>query len=66
LWKWYSSKGFIPIAEKHQIIHDSQGGGRASRSVINLACKKIATFDIIQTAQQIVAETSNDAANCFD
>jgi len=49
LWKWYSSKGFIPIAEKHHIIHDSQGGGRAGRSAIDLACKKVATFDIIRT-----------------
>jgi len=66
LWKSYSSKGFIPIAEQHKILHDSQGGSRAGRSAIDLACKKIATFDIIRIAQQIVAEISNDAANYFD
>jgi len=54
------------IAEKHKIIHDSQGGGRAVRSAIDLACKKVATFDIIRTTRQIVAEISNDAASCFD
>jgi len=51
---------------KHKIIHDSQGGSWAGCSAIDLACKKIATFDIIQIARQIVAEISNDAANCFD
>jgi len=66
LWKWYSSKGFIQESEKHKCLHDSQGGGRAGRSTIDLACKKTATFDIIRTAQNLAVDISNDAANCFD
>jgi len=47
LWKWFSSQGFMKTSESHQILHDCQGGGRAGCSAINLACKKVATFDII-------------------
>jgi len=50
LWKWYSSKGFIQDSEKHKRLHDSQGRGRVGCSAINLACKKIANFDLIQLA----------------
>jgi len=66
LWKWYSSKGSIQESEKHKCLHDSQGGGRASHSAINLACKKTATFDIFRTAQNLAIDISNDTANCFD
>jgi len=66
LWKWFSSQGFMKTSESHQILHDSQGGGRAGRSAIDLACKKAATFDIIRLARHIAAEISNDAASCFD
>jgi len=50
LWKWFLSQGFMKTSETNQILHDSQGGGRAGRSAIDLACKKAATFNIIRLA----------------
>jgi len=41
LLKWHSSLGFMPKLEKHDCILDSQGGGRAGQSAIDLACKKV-------------------------
>jgi len=50
LWKWFLIHGFMKTSKSHQILHDSQGGGRAGHSTIDLACKKAATFDIIWLA----------------
>jgi len=46
LLKWFSSKGFILRSEKAHRITDSQGGGRAGRSAIDLAITKVLSYKV--------------------
>jgi len=47
LLKWFGPKGFIKRAEDNHQLTDSQGGGRRGRCAIDLACKKVATYDYL-------------------
>jgi len=48
IWKWHSSQGFMQQAEKYQSLSDAQYGGQAGCSAIDLACQRVATFEIYQ------------------
>jgi len=47
LLKWFGPKGFIRRAEDNNQLTDFQGGRQCGRSAINLACKKVATYDYL-------------------
>ncbi len=66
LLKWHLSLGFMPKSKKHDCILDSQGGGRAGRSAINLACKKVVIYNYISITQTDAVDVSIDVARCFD
>jgi len=66
LLKWHSSLGFMPKSEKHNRLLDSQGGGRAGRSAIDLACKKVVIYDYISITRTDAVDVSIDVARCFD
>jgi len=53
-------------AETHQQITDNQGGSHKGRSAINLACKKVCTFELIRLLHSIAANVDIDALACFD
>jgi len=46
LLKWFSSKGFILKSEQAHQITNSQGGGRAGCSTIDLAIKKVLSYEL--------------------
>jgi len=66
LLKWYSSMGFLPQAELHGRLHDSQGGGCPGWSAIDLACKKIVLYNHIRITRSTAIDLSKDIAKCFD
>jgi len=66
LLKWHSSQGFMPKSETHHRILESQGGGRAGHSAIDLACKKVVTYDYLQVTRTDAVDASIDVARCFD
>jgi len=66
LLKWYAAQGFFKQCEKKCHIADKQGGSRQGRSAIDLACKKVVIYDILQTTKDEAINVGNDAAACFD
>jgi len=66
LQKWPSSRGFMSTSERHNQIVNSQGGGCAGQSAIDLACKKVATYDYLHTTCMDAVDISIDVARCFD
>ncbi len=66
LLKWFGPKGFIKVAEDNQQLTDFQGGGRRGRSAIDLACKKVATYDYLLITRTIAANFEHDLQHCFD
>jgi len=66
LLKWHSSLGFTPKSEKHDRILDSQGGGSAGQSEIDLACKKVAIYDYISITRTDAVDVSIVVNRCFD
>jgi len=66
IWKWHSSKGFMQRAEQNQSLSDAQYGGRAGHSAIDLACQRVATFEIYRLTRTTAIEKGLDVAECFD
>jgi len=66
LLKWHSSLGFMPKSEIHHRILESQGGGRAGHSAIDLACKKVVTYNYLHVTHTDAVDVSIDVARCFD
>jgi len=66
LLKWFSSQGFFKAAETNDILVNNQGGGRQGCSAIELACKKVISFDFIRTTRTEAINIENDAEACFD
>jgi len=66
IWKWNSSKGFMQRAEQNHSLSDTQYGGQARCSTIDLACQRIATFELYCLTQTTVIEKSLDVAECFN
>jgi len=66
LLKWFGPQGVLKHAESHQQITDNQGGCQKGRSAIDLACKKVCTFQLIRLLHYIAANVDIDALACFD
>jgi len=66
LLKWFGPKGFIKRSEDIHQLMDSQGGGRCSRSAIDLACKKVATYDYLTVTHTPAANFEFNLQACFD
>jgi len=66
LLKWFGPKGFIRRAEDNNQLTDYQGGGRRGRCAIDLACKKVATYDYLTITRTIAANFEYDLQHCFD
>jgi len=66
LLKWFGPQGVLKCAEKHHQLTDNQGGSRKGRSAIDLACKKVCTFDLIRLLHYIAANIDINALACFD
>jgi len=63
---WFSSQGFFKTAETNDILVNNQGGGQQGCSTIELACKKVISFDFICTTRTEAINIENDAKACFD
>ncbi len=66
LLKWNSSLGFMRRAEDNLQLTDSQGGGRKGHSAIDLAVKKVVTYDYIRINKEEAINIELDAEACFD
>jgi len=66
LLKYFAAQGFLKQSERHNRITDAQGGGRQGCSAIDLACKKVITYDIIQTTKEEATDLFTDLEGCFD
>jgi len=66
LLKWNSSLGFMKHAEDNLQLTDSQGGGRKGRSTIDLAVKKVITYDYIWINKEEAINIELDAEACFN
>jgi len=66
LLKWNSALGFMRRAEDNLQLTDSQGGGRKGWSAINLAVKKVVTYDYIRINKEEAINIELNAKACFD
>jgi len=66
LLKWFGPKGFMQWAEDNKQLTPYQGGGRHGRSAIDLACKKVATYEYITINRITAANFEYDLKQCFD
>jgi len=66
LLKWFGPQGVLKQAENHNQLTDNQGGSRKGRSAIDLACKKVCTFELIRLLHLIAINIDIDALACFD
>jgi len=66
LLKWFSSKGFILCSKKAHRITDSQGGGQAGHSAIDLVITKVLSYKVADILRMRVIIVDNDATACFN
>jgi len=66
LLKWFGPQGVLQCVERNQQLTDNQGGSRKGRSAIDLACKKVCTFELIRLLHLLAANVDIDALACFD
>jgi len=66
LLKWFGPQGVLKCAEWNQQLTDNQGGNQKGQSTIDLACKKVCTFELIRLLHLIAANVDIDALACFD
>jgi len=66
LLKWNSSLGFMHRAEDNLQLTNSQCGGRKGRSTIDLAIKKVVTYEYICINKETAINIELDAEACFD
>jgi len=66
LLKWFGPKGFIKCSKDNHQLTDSQGGGWRGHSTIDLACKKVATYNYLTITCTTAANFEFDLQACFD
>jgi len=66
LLKWFGLQGILKHAECNYQLTDNQGGSRKGRSAIDLACKKVCTYELICLLNLLVSNVDIDALACFD
>jgi len=66
LLKWFGPQGVLKRAERNSQITDNQGGSQKGRSAIDLACKKVCTYELICLLHLLAANVDIDALACFD
>jgi len=59
-------QGFLKQSKKHNRITEAQCGGHQGKSVIDLVCKKVITYDVIQTTKIKAMDLFTDLEGCFD
>jgi len=66
LLKYFAAQGFLKHSKKHNRIKEAQCGGCQGKSVIDLACKKVITYNVIQTTKVEAMDLFMDLEGCFD
>jgi len=66
LLKFFAAQGFLKQSKKHDRITEAQHSGRQGKSTIDLACKKVIMYDIIQTTKEEAMDIFTDLEGCFD
>jgi len=66
LLKWFGPKGVLKWAETYNQLTNNQGRCRKGCSAIDMACKKVCTFELICLLHLIAINVDIDALACFD
>jgi len=65
LLKYFAVQGFLKQSKKHNRITEAQCGGHQGKSAIDLACKKVIAYDMIQTTKIEATDLFTDLEGHF-